>query len=924
MHDCYIDKEPAGTGQYGRILNTNTVGITKFMLDADLSLLWADDGYYRQTGYSEQEYKEKFKNLRQHYAGYPGDFEFIDDSLAGALKNGGSGIEMEVRMPVKGGGFVWKNISASISSETVNEHPVCYITYTDAVQKNAADKCRQCPKDKIQYFKWMMDEYEGNIYISDMETYELLYFNPTACESVGRKLNEVLGEKCYEVIQGRTSPCPYCTNDKLREDEVYEWEFYNQNLDRAFMIKDRIIEWEGKKVRLELSHDNYSLEYRLAKKDRERDAIFRTIPGALARIDARDMDTVLWYGAKFLDVIGYTKEQFENELHSKRNYVYPEDRERAVKIMKKLKETDEYAIMDTRFITHSGETRFVTVTFSYVRAEESWDGIPSFYSVGLDITKERLEQQRQRKILEEAYQMTKIASEAKTNFLSSMSHDIRTPMNAIIGMTSIAAANLNSPGKVENCLNKISSSSTHLLGLINEILDMSKIESGKIDLMYEEVDLPKLFQEIMDMCQPLFYAKNQEFHISANGVRHEKIITDGERLKQVLMNLLSNAIKYTPEGGEISLRINELYSPLINKSQYEFCVTDNGIGMSEDFLSHIFEPFSRAEDSRISKIQGTGLGMTISENIVQMMNGTIDVQSSPGNGSRFTVSVPLEWRAQQDDAADNKLTGLPVLVVDDDQMVCENTTAILEELGMRGSWVLSGREAIEKILAANEQADDFFAVILDWKMPDMDGLQIVRNIRQKLKQNIPIIIISAYDYSDIKDGFLDAGADAFITKPLFKSKILHILQTFITEGRNVKAHAEIPSKPDHIQGKRLLLVEDNELNREVAAELLEMQNFAIDSAENGKKAVEKFQASAPGTYAGILMDIQMPVMNGYEATSAIRALPREDAQAIPIIALTANAFAVDITKARSAGMNDHVAKPIEVDRLTEILKKWIN
>ena len=776
---------------------------------------------------------------------------------------------------------------------------------------------------KAGYFKWMLDEYVGNVYVCDMDTYELLYLNQNACETLGFPIEKVLGRKCYEVIQGRTSPCPFCTNDRITEDEFYEWEFFNPVLDHKFMIKNRVIDWEGHRARLELSHDDDSMEYKIAKKNRERSAILRTIPGGFARLDARDMRTVLWYEGDFLRLIGYTKDQFINELNSQCTYVHPDDLERAISVMQESKATGHDTTMETRIITRDEKVRILTMTFSYVSSEESWDGIESFYSVGIDITKDREEQARQRKALEDACQAAQVASAAKSNFLSSMSHDIRTPMNAIMGMAAIARANLNSPGKVHDCLNKIGTSGKHLLSLINEVLDMSKIESGKIDLALEQVNLPGILQDVMDMCGPLITEKRQQFQISIGQVQHEDVIADGDRLQQILMNLLSNAIKYTHEEGTITLRISEQPSQTHGKSQYEFTCIDSGIGMSPEYLSHIFEPFSRAEDPRISKLQGTGLGMTITENVVRMMNGTIQVESELGKGSKFTVSVPMEWCGQEESLSD-ELLGLPVLVVDDDQITCENAAALLNELGMRGYWVMSGREAIGRIAAAHDQKDDFFAVILDWVMPDMNGLETVRVIREKLGDDVPIIIISAYDYSDIEEEFISAGADAFITKPLFKSKMLQVLQLFISSGESDAVHAADEKKAPEFYGKRILLAEDNEVNREIVIELLRVHDISVDAAENGRQALEMFDTSDPGTYHAILMDIQMPVLNGYGAAAGIRSLKRSDAQSIPIIALTADAFADDIARSQKAGMNDHIAKPVDVNYLLETLHKWID
>ena len=913
----------AASGGDQELLNRLGLCAAKFKLDEDLTLLWASDAFYAQTGYSPADYHTFFPGLRQYCSRCPEDFQTLRQTWARMQETGNSRSETLTRMPKRNGGFLWVRIDGTLLEETVEGRRVLLAVGTDVSGLvSRQEEQAQLHEEKTTYFQWMMDEYMGNVYISDLENYDLLYLNKVACNTLGVPPEAVLGRKCYEVIQGRSSPCPFCTNDRLTEDSFYEWEFYNPSLERTFMIKNRIVNWKGRRSRLELSHDMFSAEYKLAKKDREREAIIRTIPGGFARVDARDLRSILWYGGGFLQLIGYTQEQFEMELHSQCSYVHPDDLERTTAAMQSSRVAGSDTSAEVRIVTRAGVTKILTMTFSYVSGQDSWDGIPSYYSVGIDVTRDREEQARQRKALEEAYQTARVASAAKTNFLSSMSHDIRTPMNAIMGMTAIAQASLASPEKVEDCLNKINVSSRHLLSLINEVLDMSKIESGKIDLTPENVDLSDLIESVSAMSRPLTAERRQTFTIHVGQVRHEKVVADGDRLRQVFMNLLSNAVKYTPEGGKISLMINELPSMMPDRGRYEFVFEDNGIGMSEEFIPHIFEPFSRAEDTRISKVQGTGLGMAITDNIVHMMNGTISVKSELGKGSRFTLALPLELQ-KDGEQSEADLAGLPVLVADDDQAVCENAAKLLDELGMRSYWVLSGREAVSCVKAAREQQDDFFAVILDWKMPDMDGLETVKAIRGDLGEEVPIIIISAYDFSDIEDEFLHAGADAFITKPLFKSKMLHVLQLFCSAGRTGPSRILREEPEDGLRGRRILLAEDNELNREIAVELLQMQGLIVDTAENGKIAVEKFQDSAPGYYEAVLMDIQMPVMNGYEATLTIRALDRADARSIPVLALTANAFVSDIGKAQSYGMDDHIAKPIDVKHLVAALKKWI-
>lgn len=899
------------------------VSVICCLMDDPLTFLWGNSSFFRLTGYTMEEFLSLFPSLQEYYIQLPDDFTAIRREAEQAVKAGRSDIDMTIRLPRQTDGYSWVRLLGSVIADPAAEGPVLQMELADisALAAEKEEQARLC-EQKQHCFRSVLDTYEGNAYVSDIDTYELLYLNQTSCEVLGMPASKVLGQKCYEIIQGRTSPCPFCTNDKLCREEFYQWEFYNPTLGRTFMIRNLEINWEGRRARLELSHDTFSAEYKLAKKDQERDALINSVHGGFARVDARDRRTILWYGGGFLDLIGYTKTEFEQELHSQCTYVHPEDIEQISDIMEQSRFTGRPTAAEGRIVTFHGVLKILALSFSFVSAKDSWDGIPSYYSVGLDVTRERMEQARQRQVLEDACKTAQIANEAKTNFLSSMSHDIRTPMNAIIGMSVIAQANLDSPEKTQDCLTKINTASRHLLNLINEVLDMSKIESGKIDLSSEEVSLPKLIEDVMDVFRPLVGEKHQTLQVNANRVRHEKVVTDGGRLQQVLVNLLSNAIKYTPEGGTIGLRIQETPSFAKGKGQYSFVVTDSGIGMHEDFIPHLFEPFTRADDASIHNIQGTGLGMAITQNIVRMMNGTIEVKSTPGNGSQFIVAVTFDLCGEPE-TDDAELAGLPVLVVDDDQILCESVSEILNDLGMQCSWVLSGREAVDRVAAAHEAAADFFAVILDWIMPDIDGLETLKRIRKKVGIDMPIIIVSAYDFSEIEDKFRLAGADAFITKPLFKSKMVHTFHKFCRIDRSDARSALRERSDAALDGKKLLLAEDNELNREIAVELLETHGLLIDTAENGSIAVNKFEASAPGEYAGILMDIQMPVMDGYKATKMIRSLEREDARTIPILALTANAFASDIGKAHSAGMNDHIAKPIDIEILMEILRRWI-
>ncbi len=544
--------------------------------------------------------------------------------------------------------------------------------------------------------------------------------------------------------------------------------------------------------------------------------------------------------------------------------------------------------------------------------------------VATDISETKKKQKAQEKALQAAYEAANHASAAKSNFLANMSHDIRTPMNGIIGMTAIAGTHLDDKERVADCLSKIMVASKHLLGLLNEVLDMSKIESGKIELQNEEFSLPELVDDLIAIVKPQIEAKHHEFFVSVRGIEHEEVIGDGQRIQQVFLNLLTNAIKYTPEGGRIQLTLSE--KPFHRKDMgcYEIIFEDNGIGMSKEFLERLFEPFTRAEDTRVAKIHGTGLGMTISRNIVQLMNGRIDVKSEPDKGTKFTVTIFLKLQEGDEPVSYDNLADLPILVVDDDEIACESTCGMLKDLGMLGEYVLCGEDAVKCVVARHEAEDDFFAVILDWKMPGMDGIDVIREIRRQVGDDVPIIIISAYDWSEIEVSARAAGANAFLSKPLFKSKMVYLFKEILKNEKHVQSLSALKTiQKDDFSGKRALLVEDNELNAEIAGEILGMSGLEIVYAKDGKEALDKMTEAEAGYYDIVFMDIQMPIMNGYEATRAIRSLPGDYPQKVPIIAMTANAFSGDVQACKAAGMDEHIAKPLDLDNLFKVLNRWL-
>lgn len=520
--------------------------------------------------------------------------------------------------------------------------------------------------------------------------------------------------------------------------------------------------------------------------------------------------------------------------------------------------------------------------------------------------------------VEEARREAVYANKAKSEFLSNMSHDIRTPMNAIVGMTAIATANIDDHKQVQNCLRKITLSSKHLLGLINDVLDMSKIESGKMTLNIDQISLREVMESIVSIVQPQIKAKNQKFDVFIHDIFAENVYCDSVRLNQVLLNFLSNAIKFTPEEGEIQISVWE--EPSLKGSAFvriHLLVKDNGIGMSPEFREKIFESFTREDSARVRKTQGTGLGMAITKYIVDAMGGTIEVASEQGKGSEFHVILDLE----QADIAETEML-LPdwnMLVVDDDEQLCRSTVDALESIGVRAEWTLDGESAVALVEKRHKEHNDYQVILLDWKLPGMDGVRTAQAIRKLLGENIPILLISAYDWSEIEKEAKEAGVNGFICKPLFKSTLFYGLRHYAGQEEE---RQDLEEEKFELSGKRILLAEDNDLNWEIAEELFSEEGLKLERAENGQICVEMFQKSEEGYYDAILMDIRMPVMTGYEAAWAIRKLDRGDSH-LPIIAMTADAFSEDVKRCLDCGMNAHVAKPIDVQEVMRLLVKFI-
>ena len=523
--------------------------------------------------------------------------------------------------------------------------------------------------------------------------------------------------------------------------------------------------------------------------------------------------------------------------------------------------------------------------------------------------------------LSDAVAAAETANRAKSTFLSNMSHDIRTPMNAIIGFTTLALSNIDDKERVKDYLAKTLASSNHLLSLINDVLDMSRIESGKIHLEEVEVNLSDVLHDLKTIVSGQIYAKQLELYMGAMDVTDEDVYCDKTRLNQILLNLLSNAIKFTPAGGTVSVRVRQLAGKVHGCGQYEFRIKDNGIGMSPEFAKKIFEPFERERTSTVSRIQGTGLSMAITKNIVDMMGGTIEVQTAQGKGSEFIICLPLRTQAEHRPVEKiTELEGLKALVVDDDFNTCDSVTKMLVKVGMRAEWTLSGKEAVLRARQSIEMSDVYHAYIIDWRLPDMNGIEVTRQIRS-LHDDTPIIILTAYDWSDIEVEAKAAGVTAFCSKPMFMSDLRETLMSALGQKLTDASQELLPEEDADFKDRHILLVEDNELNREIAQEILREYGFRVDTAENGAVAVEKVRTAAPGSYDLVLMDVQMPVMDGYTATRQIRALEDPALAGIPILAMTANAFDEDRRNAMESGMNGFLSKPIVIGDLVQELHK---
>lgn len=909
------------THEQEMLMSALNVSVSKHLIDEHYTCVRANEYYYQLIGYPKEKYEALFHNRADaYYRNNPEGWEMLTQKVVEVLENGTDQYELIVPMKYEDGSSYWVKLFSYFTDEYINGFRTSYTVMTDVTElvqmKNEQEILMRAMKVSVS--RHLVDEHFTVVWANEFY-YKLIGYSKDDYESQ-------FHNHCDEYFRNNEDTWARI-HHKIQE--MYTADEKSYELFVPLKIPDGSTRWvkmmgffrdeyqDGK----QLAYTTMVDVTELMQAQQEKAVAYDNIPGFIVKHRILP-DTIC-----MIDASERIRDIFDLD-------------------MDKLSSFDVYAALtpESRAVIRENHARFrkgepfdETICATDKTGKDRWFRIhstcidfiaadPVYLTVFIDVTdvtqlrelKQELEERTE--LLNAALEEAKRSAAAKSDFLSRMSHDIRTPMNAVLGMNKIIAAHVHDPERVLDCVEKIDTASKLLLSLINEVLDMSKIESGRIVLAEEEVNLAELVQGVVTMVQPQIQNKNLAFKTYVNSLSHETVVSDLQRLQQILLNLLSNAVKYTPEGGSVFLEISEKPAERADTARYEFVISDNGIGMKPEFLNCVFDPFERADDAEIQSVQGTGLGLSICKSIAELMGGTIQVESTYGQGSRFTVTICL--RVQEEHIDESALYGLAVLVVDDDESICRSTCERLSEVGIVAEWVTNGSKALDKVERAHTAGQDYFAVILDYRMPGMDGLETTRIIRDRVGDNLPIIMISAYDLSDKMDAAKEAGANGFITKPLFRSRLVYKLKQF-TEG-GVKIPEPQPLLSVSCAGKRILLVEDNALNREIAVELLSNVGAAVDTAENGREAVDRVAGSRAGTYDLIFMDMQMPVMDGCTAAMEIRALPREDVKRLPIIAMTANAFADDRQKTKEAGMDGHLAKPVDLEQLQQVLHHWLN
>ena len=923
------------SSEYNLLMNVLEVSVSKHLADEHFTCIWANDYYYQMIRYSKEEYEARFHNHPdEFFANNPEGWQIITEKVRASIANRENSCTAYIPMLYPNGEKYWVKLKSVYTDEYIDGCRVSYTTMTDITEM------MQTRLEKEQHFQRVFEQVsqEQDMLMSalNVSVSKHLMDEHFTCIRANEFYYRLIGytkEECHSIFHDHV--------DEFFANNPDSWNILHKKIEATIADND-----DSYSAFLPMYYPNGSVywvklvgfftdEYidgrqvtyatmvnvtDMLQIQKERTIAYDNIPGFIVKYRVTP-DSLLMLEAS--DRIGNLFDVQDPSSTDPLRVLAPESRELMQEQFSHLRSREHFEAT-LHMKDKSDQDRWFQASFSCI---DTIAADPVYLAVFIDITdvtvlrELRCKLEERTEMLNNALDKAEKANLAKSDFLSRMSHDIRTPMNAIVGMTKIAFSHIKEPEKMEDCLKKIELSSQHLLSLINDVLDMSKIESGKITPNIGPLLLPELIENVVTIMQPDIKAKKQQFSVRLQNVIHENIYCDALRLRQAFINILSNACKFTPVGGSIAMDIEECAAEEADRAVYTFTFVDTGIGINPEFVDKIFDAFSREYDSRMEQAEGTGLGMAITKKVMDMLGGTVSVESQVGRGTTFTVVLPV--RVGRITPAGIQLPHARVLIADADREVCENSARFLGECGISADWAVSGHEALSKAEEAHASGRDYRAVILDGQLTDISGVDTARLIREKTGDASPILAISAYDWSDIEPAAKAAGVRGFLQKPLFRSTLAASLKKYLLD-QDADQTEDVQKQNFDFTGKTFLLADDNELNREIAEVLLTSTGAVIDSVCNGFQCVEKFAGSPEGYYNLILMDIQMPQMNGYTATQKIRELSRSDARTVPILAMTADAFSEDIEAAMAVGMNAHLAKPLDINLVIRTISRFLN
>ena len=923
------------SSEYNLLMNVLEVSVSKHLADEHFTCIWANDYYYQMIRYSKEEYEARFHNHPdEFFANNPEGWQIITEKVRASIANRENSCTAYIPMLYPNGEKYWVKLKSVYTDEYIDGCRVSYTTMTDITEM------MQTRLEKEQHFQRVFEQVsqEQDMLMSalNVSVSKHLMDEHFTCIRANEFYYRLIGytkEECHSIFHDHV--------DEFFANNSDSWNILHKKIEATIADND-----DSYSAFLPMYYPNGSVywvklvgfftdEYidgrqvtyatmvnvtDMLQIQKERTIAYDNIPGFIVKYRVTP-DSLLMLEAS--DRIGNLFDVQDPSSTDPLRVLAPESQELMQEQFSHLRSREHFEAT-LHMKDKSDQDRWFQASFSCI---DTIAADPVYLAVFIDITdvtvlrELRCKLEERTEMLNKALDKAEKANLAKSDFLSRMSHDIRTPMNAIVGMTKIAFSHIKEPEKMEDCLKKIELSSQHLLSLINDVLDMSKIESGKITPNIGPLLLPELIENVVTIMQPDIKAKKQQFSVRLQNVIHENIYCDALRLRQAFINILSNACKFTPVGGSIAMDIEECAAEEADRAVYTFTFVDTGIGINPEFVDKIFDAFSREYDSRMEQAEGTGLGMAITKKVMDMLGGTVSVESQVGRGTTFTVVLPV--RVGRITPAGIQLPHARVLIADADREVCENSARFLGECGISADWAVSGHEALSKAEEAHASGRDYRAVILDGQLTDISGVDTARLIREKTGDASPILAISAYDWSDIEPAAKAAGVRGFLQKPLFRSTLAASLKKYLLD-QDADQTEDVQKQNFDFTGKTFLLADDNELNREIAEVLLTSTGAVIDSVCNGFQCVEKFTGSPEGYYNLILMDIQMPQMNGYTATQKIRELSRSDARTVPILAMTADAFSEDIEAAMAVGMNAHLAKPLDINLVIRTISRFLN